>query len=312
MNARAKGPGDAGRGARLLPAFASALLASLGFAAALALAGCGDSPSSVPPTGPPAGGGGGGGGTGGGGGVAVGQLLWSDEFDGAAGTSPDPNKWTFDIGTDWGNAQLEYDTARPANVSLDGAGHLKITALRESYEGCEFTSGRINTRGRYGQTRGRFEARMQMPVGAGMWPAFWLLGSDVNTTGWPGCGEIDIMEYRGQQPAVVHGSLHGPGYSGGRAITRSFALANGGFQDGFHVFAVNWQTNQITYEVDGVVYQTITPASLPSGSRWVFDHPFNIILNLAVGGNYVGDPDASTVFPQTLLVDYVRVYQVAD
>jgi beta-glucanase (GH16 family) len=263
------------------------------------VAGC-DGSSGIPPTGPP-----------GGGTVSPpGRLIWSDEFTGAAGTAPDPSKWTYDIGTGWGNEQLEYDTDRPVNVSLDGLGHLAITARRENFQGQPFTSGRINTRGRFGQTRGRFEARMQMPVGAGLWPAFWLLGSDLSTVGWPACGEIDVMEYRGQERATVHGSLHGPGYSGGEALTRALTLPSGGFNDGFHVFAVIWETNRIAYQVDGVTYQTLTPANLPRNARWVFDHPFNIILNLAVGGNYVGNPDANTLFPQSLLVDYVRVYQV--
>jgi beta-glucanase (GH16 family) len=265
-----------------------------------ALVGC-DSPSGVPPTGPPNNTGGGG---------TSGTLVWSDEFNGAAGASLDPAKWTYDVGTDWGNAQLEYDTARPENVSLDGQGHLAITARQESYLGQPYTSGRINTRGLFGQNKGRFEARMQMPVGRGLWPAFWLLGSDISTAGWPDCGEIDAMEYRGQQPAIVHGSLHGPGYSGGSAITKAFTLGHGGFNDGFHVFAVQWESNKISYEVDGVTYETITPANLPLDSHWVFDHPFNIILDLAVGGTYVGNPDASTVFPQALLVDYVRVYKL--
>jgi beta-glucanase (GH16 family) len=262
-----------------------------------ASAGC-EGPASVTYPTPPAGGGG--------------RLLWAEEFDGAAGTLPSSAHWTFDVGTDWGNAQLEYDTARPTNVSLDGAGHLAITARREDYMGCAYTSGRINTRGLFSQNKGRFEARMQLPTGRGLWPAFWLLGADNSTVGWPACGEIDIMEYRGQQPTVVHGSLHGPGYSGGGALTRSYTLPNSGrFDTGYHVFAVEWKTNQITYLVDGVPYQVLTPSSLPSGARWVFDHPFFIILNLAVGGNYVGPPDATTVFPQKLLVDYVRVYQVA-
>ena len=265
---------------------------------ACALLGC-DSPSAIPPTSPPNRVGGG----------TPGTLVWSDEFDGAAGTAPDPAKWTYDIGTDWGNGQLEYDTARLENVSLDGQGHLAITARRESYLGQPYTSGRINTRGLFGQNKGRFEARMRMPVGRGLWPAFWLLGSDLSTVGWPDCGEIDVMEYRGQQPATVHGSLHGPGYSGGSALSKAFTLAHGGFNEGFHVFAVQWETNKITYEVDGVAYLTLTPSNLPLDSRWVFDHPFNIILNLAVGGNYVGNPDASTSFPQALLVDYVRVYK---
>jgi beta-glucanase (GH16 family) len=242
---------------------------------------------------------------------ANGRLQWSEEFTGPAGSLPLSTHWTYDVGTDWGNAQLEYDTARPTNVSLDGAGHLAITARRESYLGSAYTSGRISTRGLFSQNRGRFEARMKMPSGRGMWPAFWLLGADYATTPWPACGEIDIMEYRGQEPGVIHGSLHGPGYSGGNARTRSYTLPNGGrFDSGYHLFAIEWKANQITYLVDNVPYQVLTPASLPAGTRWVFDHPFFILLNLAVGGNYVGSPDGSTVFPQTLLVDYVRVYQV--
>jgi beta-glucanase (GH16 family) len=244
--------------------------------------------------------------------AANGKLLWAEEFSGPAGSLPQSSHWGFDVGTDWGNAQLEYDTARPANVSLDGQGNLAITARRESYLGSTYTSGRITTRGLFSQTHGRIEARMKLPTGRGLWPAFWLLGADLATNPWPACGEIDIMEYRGQEPAVVHGSLHGPGYSGGGARTRSYTLPGGArFDGGYHVFAVEWKANQITWLVDGVPYQVLTPASLPSGTRWVFEHPFFIILNLAVGGNYVGPPDAGTVFPQTLLVDYVRVYQVA-
>lgn len=244
-----------------------------------------------------------------GGGTSGRALVWVEEFAGTAGQSPDPTHWTFDTGTDWGNAQLEYDTARPANVSLDGQGHLAIVARREDYQGQLYTSGRIKTQGLFARTGGRFEARMKLPTGRGLWPAFWLLGADVGTAGWPACGEIDIMEYRGQEPAVVHGSLHGPGYSGGNARTASYTLQGDRFDAGFHTFAIEWETNKITYLVDEKPYQVLTPASLPSGAQWVFDHPFFIVLNLAVGGNYVGPPDGSTVFPQTLLVDWVRVYQ---
>ena len=238
------------------------------------------------------------------------RLVWADEFDGPAGSLPSSSHWGFDVGTDWGNGQLEYDTARASNVSLDGSGHLNITARRESWLGAAYTSGRIHTRNLFARTGGRFEARMKMPTGRGLWPAFWLLGADVGTTGWPGCGEIDVVEYRGQEPAVIHGSLHGPGYSGGNARTRSFSLSNGARFDGaFHVFAIEWKTNQITWLVDDVPYLVLTPASLPAGTRWVFDHPFFVVLDLAVGGNFVGPPDAGTVFPQSLVVDYVRVYQ---
>ena len=236
-------------------------------------------------------------------------LVWSDEFDGPAGQSPDSANWTFDIGTDWGNAQLEYDTDRPENVSLDGLGRLAITAREESYQGRDYTSGRINTSGKYQRTRGRFEARIKLPVGQGIWPAFWLLGADFGTVGWPQCGEIDIMEYRGQLPSVASGALHGPGYSGGGALGSYYTLPGGAnFNDDFHVFAVDWDSNSITWSIDDQAYMTIGPSDIPQGTDWVFDHDFFIVLNVAVGGNYVGPPDQTTVFPQTMLVDYVRVY----
>lgn len=237
------------------------------------------------------------------------DLVWQDEFSGPAGQSPDPSRWQFDVGTDWGNAQLEFDTARPENVSMDGSGNLAITARRESYQGQDYTSGRINTRERFEQTGGRFEARMRMPRGRGLWPAFWLLGSNFATISWPGCGEIDILEYRGQEPNVLHGSLHGPGYSGGGAVTNSYSVPGATLDSDFHLYAVEWSSNRITWSVDDHVFFTATTASLPGGAQWVFDHPFFIILDLAVGGGFVGPPDANTVFPQQLLVDYVRVYR---
>lgn len=239
-----------------------------------------------------------------------GQLIWSDEFEGATGSPPDPLKWRFDVGTDWGNAQLEYDTARPENASQDGIGRLAITARQESYLGRAYTSARINTRGLFSQRYGRFEARIRLPIGQGIWPAFWLLGSDLTTVGWPQCGEIDIMEYRGQEPDRVHGSLHGPGYSGGGALSSPFQLSGATFAQDFHIFSVEWSPSRITWRVDGTAYKTVTPADLPSGASWVFDHPFDIILNVAVGGNYVGAPDATTTFPQTMLIDWVRVYEM--
>jgi beta-glucanase (GH16 family) len=235
------------------------------------------------------------------------QLVWQDEFDGPAGQSPDPAKWDYDIGTDWGNAQLEYDTDRPENVSLDGNGHLAIIARQESYEGRNFTSARIVTRGLFEPTYGRFEARIKLPWGQGIWPAFWLLGANIEEVGWPACGEIDIMEYRGQEVSRVHGSVHGPGYSAAEAVTRRFDLIRDRFDTDFHIFAVEWGTDFINFFVDGTFYQEVTPGDL-SGT-WVFDHPFYIILNVAVGGNWVGPPNANTVFPQTMLIDWVRVYE---
>jgi beta-glucanase (GH16 family) len=239
-----------------------------------------------------------------------GDLIWSDEFDGAAGSPPAPTRWRYEVGTDWGNQQLEYDTNRPSNASLDGAGHLLITARREDYLGRAYTSARLNTLGQFTQAYGRFEARIKLPIGQGIWPAFWLLGANIDQVGWPGCGEIDILEYRGQQPATIWGSVHGPGYSGGNAITTSYSLPAGTFNDDYHVFSVEWSPNRIVWKVDGNLYRTVTPASLPGNGTWVFDHPFSIILNVAVGGNYVGPPDATTPFPQSMIVDWVRVYRL--
>ncbi len=240
------------------------------------------------------------------------KLAWSDEFDGAAGQSPDPARWSFDVGTGvngWGNGQLEYDTARPENAALDGAGNLVITARHEPYAGSQYTSARMLTKGHFAQARGRFEARIKLPRGQGLWPAFWLLGADVDSAGWPACGEVDVMEYRGQEPQRVTGSLHGPGYSGAQAITGTTQLPGGaGFDEDFHVFAVEWTEDWIAWELDGRVWQVVVPAGLPAGGTWVFDHPFFVLLNVAVGGGYVGPPDPS-VFPQSMIVDWVRVYE---
>jgi beta-glucanase (GH16 family) len=235
------------------------------------------------------------------------RLVWQDEFDGPAGQLPDPAKWRFDVGTGWGNAQLEYDTDRAENVSLDGNGNLAITAREEPFLQSSYTSGRINTSGLFEQAHGRFEARIRLPVGQGIWPAFWLLGADFDSVGWPDCGEIDVMEYRGQEPGIVHGSIHGPGYSGGNAVTGRYEPGVPLNAD-FHVFAVEWDADRIVWIVDDVRTQAVTRNDIPGGSRWVFDHPFFVILNVAVGGFFVGAPDSSTSFPQEMLVDYVRVY----
>jgi len=236
------------------------------------------------------------------------SLVWSDEFTGPAGQLPDSTRWTYDVGTDWGNAQLEYDTDhRTQNVALDGAGHLAISAIQEPYLGRSYTSGRINTRGLVQPAYGRMEASIRLPSGQGLWPAFWLLGADYGTAGWPQCGEIDVMENIGSQPSLVLGSLHGPGYSGANAMRHSYELPGGQFDAGFHVFAVRWAADRIEWSVDGLVYQRITPGDVPG--PWVFDHPFFIILDLAVGGTFPGAPGSLTTFPQTMLVDWVRVYQ---
>ncbi len=242
-------------------------------------------------------------------------VVWEDEFEGAAGEGLDPARWVHDIGrgdNGWGNAELQYYTDRPANAAQTGDGHLAITAVKEELNGADYTSARIKTQGVFSQAFGRVEARIKLPVGAGIWPAFWMLGDDITSVGWPTCGEIDIMEYRGQTPDVVHGSLHGPGYFGGNPLTGSYFLPAGKrFDEDFHVFAVEWDPGRVAFYVDDTLYHIATSAQVPRGGRWVFDSPFFLILNIAVGGNFLGSPNASTQFPQTMLVDYVRVLERA-
>jgi beta-glucanase (GH16 family) len=244
--------------------------------------------------------------------------MWQDEFDGPAGATFDHMKWGADTGgSGFGNRELEFYTTDTANVALDGQGHLIITAREEPqtttnscwYGRCRYTSARLKTQGGFTQAYGRFEARIQVPRGQGVWPAFWLLGADIGSVGWPQSGEIDVMENIGREPAVVHGTVHGPGYSGANGIGRAYTLPAGAFADDFHVYAIEWTPGYIRWLVDEHEYHRVTPANLPLGTRWVFDHPFFLLLNFAVGGDWPGAPDASTSFPQRLVVDYVRVYQ---
>jgi beta-glucanase (GH16 family) len=247
--------------------------------------------------------------------AATGPLTWSDEFDGPAGTAPNQGKWKYDLGgSGWGNNEREYYTNSTSNAALDGQGHLVITARKENpagyncwYGSCQYTSARLLTADRFTQAYGRFEARIKIPRGQGIWPAFWMLGSDIGSVGWPNSGEIDIMENVGFEPSTVHGTIHGPGYSGAGGIGAGYSLPGGAqFADDFHTFTVDWAPDSITWFVDGQQYSRKTPADL-NGNRWVFDHPFFMILNLAVGGFWPGDPNASTSFPQQMVVDYVRV-----
>ena len=235
------------------------------------------------------------------------NLIMQDEFN--TNGAPDPTLWTFDIGTGvngWGNNELQYYTDRPENVVVED-GMLKITAIQESFMGSNYTSARILTRGLFERTYGRFEARIKLPWGQGIWPAFWLLGNDSDGRVWPQIGEIDIMEFRGQEPTIIHGSVHGPGYSGANPVTKSYELTNDRFDTDFHVFGIEWGPNYINYYVDDVLYNQIT--SEDANGEWVFnDNSFYMILNLAVGGSFVGSPNNSTVFPQTMYVDYIRVY----
>jgi beta-glucanase (GH16 family) len=248
-------------------------------------------------------------------------LYWSDEFNGAAGTRPDPAKWKADPGTG-PNQELEYYTDH-RNAAMDGQGNLVMEARREVTAGsscpvdpvsgsgtCQYTSARMNTSGRLDITYGRLEARIRVPSGAGFWPAFWMLGSDF-TTGrpWPYSGEIDIMEILGREPNRLHSTLHAPAYFGGNGYGNSITI-QGSFADAFHVYAVDWNSRGMRFTMDGQVVHTVDREVLEATrGPWVFDHNFFIILNLAVGGDWPGPPNASTPFPARMLVDYVRVYR---
>jgi hypothetical protein len=232
-------------------------------------------------------------------------LAWSDEFEGAANAAVDSSKWNYDFGPNWYNGELQYYSQGSDNAKLDGTGNLVIEARKETREGKQYTSARIKTEGKKTFTYGRFEGRMKLPYGQGMWPAFWMLGGN----NWPTSGEIDIMENLGREPSIAHGTMHGPGYSGASGPSGLYTLPDGAkFSDDFHVFAIEWETNVIRWYVDGKLYSTKTPADI-GGNTWVFNHGFFFILNLAVGGEWPGNPDSTTVFPQKFIVDYVRVCQ---
>jgi beta-glucanase (GH16 family) len=190
---------------------------------------------------------------------------------------------------------------------MSGDGNLIITAIKESNSGSSYTSARIKTKGLFSQTYGRFEARIKTPTGPGIWPAFWLLGDNIDQVNWPMCGEIDIMEQRGQQPSITHGSIHGPGNFGANAITKGYGLTTGRFDTDFHLYAVEWGEDYIDFFIDTYLYQRIKPENL--SGKWVFNSPFFMILNVAVGGNYVGYPTSGTPFPQSMYIDYVKVYK---
>lgn len=241
--------------------------------------------------------------------------VWSDEFNGPDGSSPDPKKWTYDLGRKgWGNQELECYTNRLQNAHIQG-GNLVITAQKENFTCSDgltssYTSARLKTQGFFSQAYGRFEARIKIPAGQGMWPAFWMLGDNVTSVNWPACGEIDIMENIGKEPGIVHGSLHGPGSAKRTSdATAPFSIPTGqNFADSFHLYAVEWEPGVVRFHVDTNLYATFTQSQWPAGGTWVFDHPFFVILNVAVGGTWPGSPDNTTQFPQQMLVDYVRVY----
>jgi len=241
--------------------------------------------------------------------------VWQDEFNQPVGTGPDPSKWVHDLGDNgWGNKELQTYTADLDNAAViedasatDGRA-LVLRAIRRP-DG-SYTSARIKTHGKFTTSHGLIEARLKLPRGQGIWPAFWMLGSNIDHVPWPACGEIDIVELIGNKPGTLHGTLHGPGYSANLGLGKSTVLPSGeAFSESYHLFAVDWQPGRIIWLLDGKTYQTLTPADIPAGTRWVFDDsPFFLLLNLAVGGVWPGYPNETTEFPQEYRIDYVRVY----
>jgi beta-glucanase (GH16 family) len=233
--------------------------------------------------------------------------VWADRFDGPAGAPPAAH-WRPDLGAGgWGNQELQYYTDE--NAALDGEGNLRITALSEPRDGAPFTSARLTTLGAVTASSGRIEARVQVPAGQGLWPAFWMLGADYPEVGWPGCGEIDVMEFRGGDVDTVQGAVHGPGYSGGAPIADALTVPGVSLADGFHTYAVQRDPGRITWWMDDVRYHEVTRADLPDGAPWPFDQEFFLIVNLAVGGVFGGDPDETTAFPASLVVDEIRILE---
>jgi beta-glucanase (GH16 family) len=261
-----------------------------------------------------------------------GDPVWSDEFIGAAKQLPDPSKWTFDTGNQdgWGNQELEVYCSpnsgftkecdpRSPNAFLDGSGHLVLRAERNA-DGV-WTSARITTRGLKNFQYGRIEARMKLPVGAGLWPAFWMLGANFDAVGWPAAGSVDVVEdvslspgANGREPSMIRSTLHGPNYFKGNGLWHDLILPNGGRvdEDSFHTYGVIWSPGMIQFYVDDPanIFFVEDASEVPNGGEWVFDRPFYLFMNLAVGGYWPGNPDATTPNPADVLVDYVRVYKV--
>jgi beta-glucanase (GH16 family) len=240
------------------------------------------------------------------------QLVWSDEFSGG---SINPKNWTFDIGTGppypgWGNNELEYYTSRTNNAYVAG-GLLHIVAKRESYNGSSYTSAKLNTLRLFSQTYGRFEFRAKLPQGQGYWPALWMMPRDSVYGGWAASGEIDVMENNGNDPTTVLGTIHFGGQwpNQDQSYGPAFTFPTGDSVTNFHVYALEWTNNAISWYVDNQLYETQTYWWSSGGIYPApFDQPFYIIMNLAVGGNFVGNPNGNTVFPGDMQVDYVRVY----
>ncbi len=243
------------------------------------------------------------------------QLVWSQEFD---EETIDTSVWNFEIGNGhakgipgWGNAELEYYATDNAFIE-DGC--LVIEAREETvsdeYGTYDYTSARLTTEGKYEIHYGKIEIRAKLPKGQGIWPALWMLGSDIGEVGWPNCGEIDIMEMLGHDTKTIYGTAHGPGYSGGASIGVPYTDGETDFSEDFHVFSIEWDEDEVEWYVDGYLYHILSKDELAEmGLNWVFDHPFFLIMNVAVGGYWPGYPDETTTFPQRMYIDYIRVYE---
>jgi beta-glucanase (GH16 family) len=262
------------------------------------------------------------------------KLVWSDEFD---GKEIDKAKWDFDTGTGssgWGNDELEFYTSDKKNAFTQD-GSLHIRAIKESHEGCAYTSARLKTEKRDGsslfkKTYGKFEFRAKLPLGKGIWPALWMLPADEEYGGWASSGEIDVMEARGQEPNKVLGTLHfGSGWPANTYVSKELVLPRGGTIADFHVYTIEWEPSEMRWYVDERLYATqsfwwssskrsggkgVKPMREADLNRWPapFDKPFHIVMNVAVGGKFLGNPDQTTVFPVEMVVDYVRVYDKAE
>ncbi len=234
------------------------------------------------------------------------KLVWQDEF--SEDGKPDKSKWTYDIGTGsdgWGNQELQFYTDRPENLTISN-GHLTITAKKEAFEGSHYTSTRMKTLGKFSFTHGILEIRAKLPGGTGIWPALWMLGENIAEIGWPACGEIDMMEYAGKNKDLIHSTVHNNSSWGNTVNTKTIIIQ--GVEDDFHIYSLEWTQDQIRFMIDGNNFYTYKPSEY-NQDTWPFDRPFFIIMNIAVGGGFGGPVVDDSIFPQSMVVDYVRVYQ---
>ncbi len=248
--------------------------------------------------------------------------VWREEFDGPAGAPVSSASWVYESGDGcrvgicgWGNQEKESYSSSTENVSLDGEGHLALVVRKAPaglacyYGPCRYSSGRIKTKGKVSVQPGRVEARIRIPSGQGLWPAFWLLGAAYPETPWPRAGELDVMENHGSNPRSISSAIHGPGYSGSQTpFVHDTPLPTGRYSDDFHLFAVEWDSTRVRFLVDDVEHYVATRTAVEAKGAWVFDQPFFVILNLAIGGHFDGDPASDAMLPATMLVDFVRVY----